>query len=173
MRRVSFWIAALFAIVFFSGCDILLDFLQPEIAQEKRNIGDVYGYNPKVEELQTLLRQQGYNPGPVDGRLGRRTREAVKQFQKDYNLKVTGFVDNKTWKKLHEYKREEVDTTNISVSDIQRALKRAGFDPGPVDGKMGKLTRRAIQEFQKKNGLIPDGVVGPNTLRKLMPYILK
>ena len=60
---------------------------------------------------------------------------------------------------------------NYRITDIQRALTNAGFDAGPVDGKMGPKTKRAIQEFQKKNDLVTDGIVGAKTWEKLKPYI--
>lgn len=53
------------------------------------------------------------------------------------------------------------------VAAIQRALSRAGYDPGPVDGKMGKRTKSALIAFQKAHGLQPDGIAGPRTLAKL------
>ena len=56
-----------------------------------------------------------------------------------------------------------VRASGVSISDVQRALVRAGFDPGPVDGKVGKKTKSAIKEFQRRNGLSADGVVGERT----------
>jgi len=51
---------------------------------------------------------------------------------------------------------------------IQECLKKLGFDPGPIDGVMGKQTRLAIRGFQGKHGLKVDGIVGPVTLGALM-----
>ena len=56
---------------------------------------------------------------------------------------------------------------------IQTALGRAGYDPGPADGKMGAKTRKALELFQKENGLKPDGVVGARTLAKLQPFLVE
>lgn len=39
-----------------------------------------------VKELQRVLRQKGYRPGPVDGILGRQTRAALLSFQEDNGL---------------------------------------------------------------------------------------
>ncbi len=35
------------------------------------------------------------------------------------------------------------------VSDAQRMLTLDGFDPGPIDGRLGLRTRRAIQAYQE------------------------
>ena len=42
-----------------------------------------------------------------------------------------------------------------SVADIQRDLKRLGYDPGPVDGVLGPKTRAAIAHFEKDKGRSP------------------
>lgn len=55
----------------------------------------------------------------------------------------------------------------MNVRDIQAALQLAGFNPGPVDGVRGRQTIAAIKAFQAKNGLSPDGIVGPKTAAKL------
>jgi peptidoglycan hydrolase-like protein with peptidoglycan-binding domain len=47
--------------------------------------------------------------------------------------------------------------------EIQTALKNAGFYTGNVDGKIGPKTKKAIEDFQKANGLKVDGKVGPKT----------
>lgn len=51
----------------------------------------------------------------------------------------------------------------MTVTDIQQALKDLGFDSGPIDGIRGRRTIKAIKEFQAKNHLVPDGIVGPKT----------
>lgn len=38
-----------------------------------------------------------------------------------------------------------------------------------VDGVFGKLTEEAVKEFQRTNGLKPDGIVGDKTWEKLFP----
>ena len=50
-----------------------------------------------------------------------------------------------------------------SVKDVQKALLRTGFDPGPADGRMGKKTKAAIKEFQRSHHLRADGIVGEKT----------
>jgi peptidoglycan hydrolase-like protein with peptidoglycan-binding domain len=59
----------------------------------------------------------------------------------------------------------------MSIKQIQTALKGAGFYKGLVDGKMGSQTRQAIREFQKANGLKADGIVGKRTAERLSEYL--
>lgn len=64
-----------------------------------------------------------------------------------------------------------VGVHNPTADQIQEALKNAGFYQGPVDGKIGPKSKRAIREFQIKNNLAVDGKVGPKTWAKLGPYL--
>ncbi|HSV43078.1 MAG TPA: peptidoglycan-binding domain-containing protein [Candidatus Bathyarchaeia archaeon] len=55
----------------------------------------------------------------------------------------------------------------VTVEQVQRALKKAGFYDGNVDGKLGPRTQRAIKEFQRANQMTVDGVVGRGTWGRL------
>lgn len=46
--------------------------------------------------VQARLKNLGYNPGRIDGCLGPRTRAAIKRFQADQDLDVTGEPDDAT-----------------------------------------------------------------------------
>ncbi|MDD5584226.1 MAG: peptidoglycan-binding domain-containing protein [Candidatus Omnitrophica bacterium] len=63
------------------------------------------------------------------------------------------------------------DEAKPSEKNIQSALKNAGFYSGAIDGKVGRKTREAVEEFQKANGLKADGKVGPQTWSKLKKYL--
>jgi hypothetical protein len=55
-----------------------------------------------------------------------------------------------------------------AVRDVQKRLAELRFlPPSQVDGKLGPRTKDAITAFQQWNGLVPDGIVGPQTLGKL------
>jgi hypothetical protein len=54
---------------------------------------------------------------------------------------------------------------------IQTALQNAGLYSGAVDGKIGPVTKRAIEEFQKNNNLQVDGKVGPKTWAAMDRYL--
>jgi murein L,D-transpeptidase YcbB/YkuD len=57
------------------------------------------------------------------------------------------------------------------AKEIQAALKNAGFYNGAIDGKIGPGSKRAIEEFQKANGLTADGKVGPKTWSALSQHL--
>jgi len=45
------------------------------------------------------------------------------------------------------------------VVQVQRRLASAGFYSGPIDGVMGRGTRRAIRAFERSHGLPADGTI--------------
>ncbi len=53
--------------------------------------------------------------------------------------------------------------SGVTSQDLQRALQKAGYDPGPIDGTIGRKTKKAVKAFQKDRGLKADGIVGEKT----------
>ncbi len=63
--------------------------------------------------------------------------------------------------------REDRALTLDERKALQQALKDKGFDPGPVDGVIGAATRRALRNWQRSEGLPPDGYASADTLARL------
>ena len=57
--------------------------------------------------------------------------------------------------------------TTSQTKTMQQKLKNWGYYKGAVDGIYGPKTRAAVISFQKKNGLVADGIVGAKTLAAL------
>lgn len=53
------------------------------------------------------------------------------------------------------------------VGYVQEKLNSLGYNCGTVDRSFGSKTELAVKEFQKRNSLKVDGVVGPNTWKQL------
>lgn len=53
-------------------------------------------------------------------------------------------------------------STGDDVTQLQTALNNAGYNLA-VDGIFGSQTQSAVQDYQSKNGLTVDGIVGTNT----------
>jgi peptidoglycan hydrolase-like protein with peptidoglycan-binding domain len=49
-----------------------------------------------VRKVQTLLKERGFDPGPIDGVEGVRTNAAVRAFQERFGIKASGGIDNQT-----------------------------------------------------------------------------
>lgn len=53
------------------------------------------------------------------------------------------------------------------VRDLQTRLRAQGLYRGAPDGIYGPNTRNAVLQFQRANGLTPDGKAGPQTFQRL------
>lgn len=64
----------------------------------------------------------------------------------------------------------KVGSTGAQVKALQRMLYAMGYKLGnnPIDGDFGAKTEDAVCSYQKKNGLVEDGIVGQNTWTKLL-----
>lgn len=56
-----------------------------------------------VKLVQTTLKQAGFDPGAIDGKMGTRTKKAVHAFQSAMGLKPDGKIGYKTLEKLAGY----------------------------------------------------------------------
>ena len=50
------------------------------------------------------------------------------------------------------------------VRQLQNALRALGYNCGPADGIFGWGTEHQVEKFQEDNELLPDGIVGPQTV---------
>jgi hypothetical protein len=57
--------------------------------------------------------------------------------------------------------------TGEAVQQLQAELQRIGVLPSPMDGQYGPVTEAAVREFQRTQGLTPDGIVGTETWQAL------
>ena len=46
-----------------------------------------------VREVQRLLTELGYDPGPIDGAAGRRSREALREFELDTGIRMYSWYE--------------------------------------------------------------------------------
>ena len=61
----------------------------------------------------------------------------------------------------------ETNATPSKIMEIQRALKAAGFDPGPVNGVLRAQTMSAVNRYQQANNLPVDGFLNLDTVKSL------
>lgn len=117
----------------------------------------------------TLNERYGLNIA-VDNIYGNETKKAlVKGLQTELNnqfnrgLVIDGIFGNNTYNACINVRRKAEG--NITYL-IQAMLICHSFDI-EADGIFGQATENAVKEFQSRNGLSIDGIVGKNTFRKL------
>ena len=59
----------------------------------------------------------------------------------------------------------------VYVCILQDGLTTLGYDTGGLDGVFGTRTSTAVRNFQTRNGLVSDGLVGNRTWNILMSQI--
>ncbi|MDR0461988.1 MAG: peptidoglycan-binding protein [Christensenellaceae bacterium] len=132
-----------------------------------------------------------------NGVFGADTANAVRVFQRTFNLVQDGIVGRSTWNKI-----SQVFGAVTGLSELGGEGERIGLSPTPPtttirqgargadvihaqfllnyisqfypevpsviqDGSFGASTTSAVQAFQRRFGLTADGIVGPNTWRRL------
>lgn len=128
---------------------------------------------PEVRTLQEKLTTAGYPLKPIDDKFGPKTDTAVRNFQRDKKLGVDGVVGTNTWKVLEAAVKSIKTPMAIKtlrkgskgplVRTLQERLNAAGFTIQPMTDYFGIKTDTAVRNLQRKNGLLSDGVAGPNT----------
>ncbi len=115
-----------------------------------------------VKTAQTNLSLRFYDPGPVDGIFGAKTRSAVVWYQSDHGLVADGIIGPKTWKGLDPPVVKQ-GSKGDAVKLLQKLLTDWGYTPGPIDGIFGAKALTAVKQFQTDLGLAVDGIAGPKT----------
>jgi len=130
------------------------------------------GAAPDLRLVQSLLEYLGCAPGPVDGRPGPRTRNAIAKFQRSPGAAATGEADPGllaalTAEATRSFGRGHRADTRL----VQRLLVIRGYIPGDIDGLVGPRTRAAITAFVQAQGASPTDAVDARLLDALLaPY---
>ena len=85
--------------------------------------------DPLVEAVQRELAERGYDPGSVDGVLGRRTRDVIRKFQRSVGLFDTGQIDDATLAALGL--GAPAETKSAADPDTADALRAEPAPPAP------------------------------------------
>jgi peptidoglycan hydrolase-like protein with peptidoglycan-binding domain len=128
------------------------------------------GNPPTREDLQTFIGAGGYGHDQANARgvAGRAEHfnEAMAELKLGPATKAHGHASDKAGSILKQGAHSE------AVGELQGQLRDLGYkdhngNPIKPDNSFGNDTKAAVQAFQSNNGLNPDGVAGPNTLKAL------
>lgn len=65
------------------------------------------------------------------------------------------------------YTDQQDYATDSRVSDVQRALARAGYYDGPIDGRLSNATQKALRRYQRDHGLEVTGGISRGVIEAL------
>ena len=152
----------------------------------KRELNRIARNYPAIPRIQSLT-----------GVYDLETEEAVKEFQRIFNLDPDGVVGKATWYKIKQVyasvkRLSEITSEGLTISEVERRYTRPlevgsrGVDveaiqyylaflgyfypelpPIPITGYFGELTRDAVYTFQTLYGLTVNGIVDEQTFREI------
>ena len=103
--------------------------------------------------LQRVLSAAGFDPGPIDGSDGARTRKSLAEATGD---PVPSPANSRRLRALFLASIEQNPAaTKPRVTLLQLLLQQAGEQPGDADGLPGPRTETAARQFQQKRGIPP------------------
>ncbi|TYL45618.1 DUF1906 domain-containing protein [Nocardioides sp. BGMRC 2183] len=125
----------------------------------------------RVKSLQCLLTEQGQYQGAINGKLNRRTLNAVTAWQSRRGLRARDAVGVQEWMTLHSAGTWSVLKTGSlgpAVRRVQLSLNAANPKLRlRASGRYDATTTAAVKAYQRRVGLKATGIVEKKTWRKL------
>ncbi len=121
-----------------------------------------YSTHGLVKEIQTALSLKGYDVGTKDGKLNKKTKDAIAKYVKAQKFHLSTKISIALlWFMQQE---SSFDIPKI----VQATLLNMGEQIGVVDGKIGAKTRKGIKKYQRSLGVKPDGKITPELVYLLL-----
>lgn len=125
--------------------------VNPVAAPQPQNIkSPVQADAALIADIQTMLANLGYDPGPADGIMGPRTKAAVQQFQATSNMPVDGNVSPALESALQREYNVQTEVAEPPAGDPSaRALKAALAEPGGRGGSDKPASTRVYGDVEQ------------------------
>lgn len=120
-----------------------------------------------ITEAQTELRRRGYAISAITGTANAETTAAVRSYQADARMPVTGAINDDLLRQLRTAQADSDAIYREQVKQVQAALNAAGYNAGPPDGALGPKSRAAIARYQSDNELPATGAIDAGLLASL------
>ncbi len=108
----------------------------------------------------------GGEEGAIDGAIIGGTIGAIEGAERQYQR-------DRMWHRDRYYRpapkrqpKQQSKSANL-VLEVQLALRRLGYNPGPADGIAGKATGRAVAQYKRDYGLPQDNIINRNLLKHM------
>ena len=125
-----------------------------------------------IKEVQLWLNRKFGTVCDMDGEYGPKTKAAIVCSLQSFlnvaykaGLVADGIMGVKT---KNACKLLKMGDKGDYVKILQSILICRGYNTNGYDGEFGEQTKIAVLDFQKKNNLEADGIVGPNTFAALL-----
>lgn len=141
-------------LVIFSFLVIFLVSLSGCASARKQKDLEIQSLRNQITVLESQMQTKDEEINSLRDALNKTTQEKEVSLKQASKKKMIGEVKSRPTPKM-----------------IQIALKNAGYNPGRIDGKMGKQTCDAIEAFQKANNLPADGKAGKETWNLLVQHL--
>ena len=136
-----------------------------------------HGRAELVLETQRELANRGYYDGAVDGVLGPRTDQSIRDFEQAQGLRITGEPSDALLNQIRRARAKTDITGSIPPSvesqrssrvlTVQRVLARLGYGPVRLNGTHDAATRASIERFERDRNLPPSGEITDRLIREL------
>lgn len=116
------------------------------------------GGGQSVAQTQRALTELGFDPGPVDGQMGGKTRAAIEAFQASRGYPITGKLSKTEFAALNSAYSNIVtppapgQLTEAATYEAQVYLSDLGYDVGAPDGKWGPKSQNALDAYRASSG---------------------
>jgi lipid-binding SYLF domain-containing protein len=120
----------------------------------------------RVREVQTALRDKGYDPGPIDGIMGVLTITALRGFQAANGLSNTGMVDEPTAVALGtssnlsdaqlKKQNDEIEQGIPPEQQSQNTSRQARMKPQTQTHDTAKVDKEAAERIEKAASVLQD-----------------
>ena len=172
---------------FFAAMIVLLAFASGALAQSRYETMHDFApglERPMITAIQERLNDFGYRTR-VTGSMDRRTSEAIRAYQADAGMPVTGRADQALINQLNfgpevhnsRSRPRPASPTSTAVADedraspqvrwVQERLAAAGYAAGPADGIAGPKTAAAIAQFRRDRNLAPGDHIDSSLIQAL------
>jgi peptidoglycan hydrolase-like protein with peptidoglycan-binding domain len=125
----------------------------------------------EIRSLQSRLYELGYlSQSFISAKFDEETESALKKFQEKTKRSKNGLADEETLAKLYEEESfalsKQIGDSGDDIKEAQKKLKTLQYLPSnyKIKGDLDEETASAIKWVQIINGLIVDGILGPDVL---------
>lgn len=143
---------------FFALIAILLPYIRTITFKDlKIAVNDMNSVKKNIDEAKSLLQE-------IREKIDRPRVELIR----GYSCYLETLSDEERMKKIKHLSGLYLKDMDLSIGDVKGLLKEQGCYRGEIDDRFCKEYYEALCTFQKKAGLIIDGIFGYQTYRKLL-----